>query len=142
VGTQLSFPGYILENRPPNLQELCDRLPEAVTPKPVRYSNPFKRKIRYPSNWSEVAHYYKSLTGYRCQVCHQQCLRPHDSRAGMSKSQIAQLTLNAHHIDGNTFNDSPKNIFVVCSRHHLDIHRGTGGIPPKGQQNLFDLNFN
>ena len=137
MATQLSFPGYILENRPPNLQELCDRLPEAVTPKPVRYSNPFKRKIRYPSNWSEVAHYYKSLTGYRCQVCHQQCLHPHDSRAGMSKSQIAQLTLNAHYIDGNTFNDFPENIFVVCPRHHLDIHRGTGGIPPKGQQNLF-----
>jgi hypothetical protein len=96
VATQLSFPDYILENRLPSLGELGDRLPATTAPKPVKYTNPFKRKIRYPSNWSE----------------------------------------------GDRFNDSPENIFLVCSKHHLDIHRGTDRIPPKGQQNLFDLNLN
>lgn len=136
---QLCIPDYILENRPPTLTEICQQITPITVKLPrTHYCNPLKRKIKYPSNWKEVSRLYKEQVSYRCQVCHKQCLRPEDSKIGLSKSEVAQRTLNAHHINGNTFDDRPENIFVVCQQHHLEIHRGTGGVPPKGQGYLFE----
>lgn len=136
---QLCIPKHIMENRSPTLKEMCD----CLGTKPVELveghrTNLFKKKRKYPANWRELARSYKEKVGYRCQVCNLQCLRPEDPKSHLSRSQVAKLTLNAHHIDGNTFNNEPDNIFVICSKHHLDIHRGTGGVPPEGQQNLFE----
>ncbi len=133
---QLSFPAYILESRQPTLPEICALLEEVEVKLPPKAVNRFKSKSRYPSNWSEVSHYYKSLVDYRCVICGKQCLRPDDSREGLSASEIARRTLNLHHISGDIFDDRPENLLPVCSAHHLQIHRGHK-TPPRGQQELF-----
>lgn len=133
---QLSFPDYILESRQPTLPEICALLGEVEVKLPPKAVNSFKSKRRYPSNWSEVAHYYKSIADYCCAICGKQCLRPDDSRDSLSASEISRRTLNLHHISGDIYDDRPENLLPVCSAHHLQIHRGRK-TPPLGQQQLF-----
>ncbi|MEO1671686.1 MAG: hypothetical protein AAFR77_13025 [Cyanobacteria bacterium J06631_2] len=134
MSKQLCIPAYIMENRSPTLEEMCG----SVGAKPVKTPKGqkitlFKKKLEYPANWRELSHSFKEKVGYRCQSCNLQCLRPSDPKSHLSRSEIAKLTLNTHHVDGNGMNNDLSNTFVVCSKCHLDIHRNTGGVPPKGQ---------
>ena len=136
---QLEIYAHILEARTPTLQELCDLIPQQPVVKKrnkKRSVNP-QKKPRYPQNWLEISRQAKQRQDYRCQVCNLQCLRPEDDRTGLSKSQIAQITANTHHISGNGMENDPSNLFVVCTTHHLAIHRGEKLI--QGQLSLFDL---
>ena len=138
---QLEIYQYILEARKPTLAELCAQLPQSQPPKSRR-----RRKRRtlddsqrkYPKNWKIIARQIKEERNYVCQVCGLQCLRPEDDKSYLTLSEIGQLTANCHHIDGNGFNNCPENLLVVCSTHHLFIHRGRRRNPPRGQGSLFD----
>ena len=136
---QLEIYAHILEARTPTLQELCDLIPQQPIAKKrsQRRNVKSQRKPRYPQNWAEISREAKQRQDYRCQVCGKQCLRPEDDRSKLSKSQIAQKTANTHHISGNGMENGPSNLFVVCTAHHLEIHRGEKLIP--GQLRLFEL---
>ena len=141
--TQLEIYGYILESRIPTLKELCDLIPDCEPPKKVA-AKKNRRKLsecdrKYPKNWTNIARQIKEERNYTCQICGLKCLRPEGSREHLTPSKIGKLTANTHHIDGNTFNNSPSNLLVVCSTHHLQIHQGRRSNPPKGQLGLFDL---
>ena len=125
---QLEIYDYILKARTPTLQELCDIIPEIPVLKKKTTTTRRKHipdeERRYPKNWAEISRSAKERQGYRCQVCNCQCLRPGDDKSKLTLSEIAQKTANTHHIDGNGFNNDPSNLYVVCSTHHLAIHRG------------------
>lgn len=123
---QLEIYRYILEARTPTLQELCDIIPEkrVVRKTKARGKNIPDSERKYPKNWAEISKAAKEKKNYRCQVCNLQCLRPEDDKSKLTKSEIARRTANTHHINGNGWNNHPSNHFVVCSAHHLAIHRG------------------
>lgn len=141
--TQLEIYSYILESRTPTLKELCDRIPDCELPKKPQARKPRRKLLecerKYPTNWIDIARQIKEERNYTCQICGLKCLRPEDNREHLTPSEIGKLTANTHHIDGNTFNNSPSNLLVVCSTHHLQIHQGRRANPPKGQIALFDL---
>lgn len=140
---QLEIYSYILECRTPTLKELCARIPSCEPPKKIAAKKPRRRLSehdqKYPKNWIDIARQIKEERNYTCQICGLKCLRPEDNREHLTLSEIGKLTANTHHIDGNTFNNSPSNLLVVCSTHHLQIHQGRRSNPPKGQIALFDL---
>ncbi|MGB5634204.1 MAG: HNH endonuclease signature motif containing protein [Waterburya sp.] len=139
---QLEIYQYILEARKPTLAELCAQLPKSLPSKSRRKRRRGtldESQRKYPKNWKIIARQIKEERNYLCQVCSLQCLRPEDDKSHLTLSEIGQLTANCHHIDGNGFNNCPENLLVVCSTHHLFIHRGRRRNPPKGQGSLFNL---
>lgn len=138
--SQLEIYSYILESRVPTLKELCDQIPE--NPLSHKKQAKTRRNIlhsdrKYPKNWTEISRRAKEARNYCCEVCGLECLRPKDNKTELTLSEIAKLTANTHHIDGDTFNNEPENLFVVCTAHHLAIHSGEKSII-KGQLRLFD----
>lgn len=137
---QLEIYNYIIEARTPTLEELCNLIPEKPIPKfraTKSRRNILRSERKYPKNWSEISRRTKKKQNYQCQVCGLQCLRSSDDKTELTLSEIAKRTANTHHIDGNTFNNEPDNLFVVCTAHHLAIHRGEKSIL-QGQLRLFD----
>ena len=139
---QLEIYQYILEARKPTLAELCAQLPEYHPPKIKRRYNrrsQSNKERKYPKNWAAIARQTKEEKNYVCQICNLQCLRPEDNKHDLTRSEIAKLTANVHHIDGNGMNNLANNLLVVCSTDHLLIHAGRRGNPHRGQKRLFDL---
>lgn len=64
---------------------------------------------KYPRNWKEIAFQLKKKAGWKCKMC-----RHYNNR----KEGYA---LTVHHVDGNPFNNKPRNTVVVCQRCHLKL---------------------
>jgi hypothetical protein len=80
---------------------------------------------RYPVDWQEIAFLLKESNFWQCQECNRQCLRPGDSRDGLSRAERTRRTLTIAHYQ-STY-DAPE-ILLLCLcagchiRHDLEYH--------------------
>jgi hypothetical protein len=55
---------------------------------------------------STLRHYYEKIRGHKCEKCN------------LTSWNDLSITLHAHHIDGNIFNNDPSNIMILCPNCH------------------------
>lgn len=70
-------------------------------------------RIRYPTNWKEIAAEVKAAAGYRCAACGKLCRKPGE------KLDTHRRTLTVHHIDHQPENCSRENLIALCAPCHL-----------------------
>lgn len=68
------------------------------------------RKDGYPTDWDDIAHFIKTLAGYRCEHCH----HPNDKRANR--------VLTVHHLDLIKAHCHYNNLVALCQKCHLWMH--------------------
>lgn len=73
----------------------------------------------YPKNWKKIAERLKEQAGYKCQWC--------GVEGELHNDNGRQLSV--HHLDGDTTNNNPANLVVLCAICHLrDQQRVTRAI--------------
>lgn len=80
---------------------------------------------RYPVDWQEIAFLLKESNFWTCQECNRQCLRPGDSREGLTRAERTRQTLTIAHFE--SVYDAPEILLIpLCAgchiRHDLDYH--------------------
>jgi len=89
----------------------------------------------YPKNWIELSTAIKEASGWCCQRCSKQCLRPGEKH-NLSVSERKSVTLQVHHWNRDPNDNRPENLVCLCSGCHLSYHRwGRGNVSP-GQLSL------
>ena len=68
----------------------------------------FEMYNQYPSNWPQIARYYKEQVGWKCEEC------GIDLRAGKE-------FLEVHHINGLKRDNEEKNLRALCIRCHAEM---------------------
>lgn len=93
-------------------------------------------RSRYPKNWKVLATEIKERSGWKCQKCGLQCLRPGEDTRGLSRSERSARTLGVHHFDRTPENNEPSNLIAVCAACHLGYHAGGRSNVSIGQLSL------
>lgn len=93
--------------------------------------------LNYPDNWNEIALSVKNKTGWRCQKCGLQCIRPGEDTFKLSRSERMKRTLQVHHWDRNPSNNLPDNLIALCSADHIILHQGRKSNISPGQLSLW-----
>lgn len=73
---------------------------------------PMKREL-YPKNWKQIAFQVKEESGWKCEICGQQCRRP------VEPFDTHRRTLTVMHLDQNPQNCDRSNLKAGCSKCHL-----------------------
>jgi 5-methylcytosine-specific restriction endonuclease McrA len=92
---------------------------------------------RYPKNWKAIALKIKEKANWKCDKCGLQCLKPSDSRKGLTRSEISKITLTVHHRNYQPEDNSENNLIALCSGCHLSYHARKRGNMTIGQLSLF-----
>ena len=96
-------------------------------------------RSRYPDNWEQIAYKIKSKSGWKCQECKFQCLKPNEDRSKLTKSERTKLTLTVHHRNYKPEDNNENNLVALCSACHLYYHRRKKGSESIGQLSLFNV---
>lgn len=83
----------------------------------------------YHPKWERYAEAAKERAGYRCQMCGR------DGYKGRSRKRV----LTVHHIDGDTRNNCPSNLIVLCAECHLRLESLNRKLIGRIQRQVRDL---
>ena len=84
-----------------------------------------EHRDRYPQDWPALTLLIKQSNFWVCQECGRECLRPGDSRDGLTRAERTRRTLTIAH--ANSDYHSPEiQLLALCAgchiRHDLDYH--------------------
>ena len=77
----------------------------------LKVNNNYKMKSfnsRYSRDWKNISDEYKKYKRYKCEICGLDC-------------SVTKYYLHVHHINGNRFNNSYRNLKCICRNCNLNL---------------------